>query len=803
MGQIADAFAEAFRDFVTDGLAASGDHEPEKSAIRPIGPLIESAIANVALAAMLDVTKSTRALLDADLAHGANTVALVYADSSDANNDLYVKVGGSGSGSWTLTGILHGIIDALTHDVVTATENATTALLDALAAFDADKAAVLLEAARSSRSAVWEPELGYLYQDAAGTVPVTAVGDPVGCIKRIAGSSDYDWIQADNAKRGSYVEVYGRGVVRMNNGQGYYSRANVTMPIPASLFVAGKYAGTTGRTIMGFAKNTGTRFQINSTSLSRVNSSTTGISPDLVRPLADAYCPDFLAPSGTDGVYHGQIAATGIMDSFAEDTTVLSGAGPATIATGWASGNTVASMSLTLNGGSQSLGIGVVNADASLDFYGGAVLGTEAGDRGAFIRWLQSRTRPGITENDEVILIIGDSTGDDVSQVPDRIQEVFYKLANDDLPTRRPANCVLLQDWSRVGDTFQGMTRLSDGTKTRRTFVINCSSAGSQPGYFFSERFERAIGRLPKVDLAIFHHGQNLAIGDLTIQAATNRGLLKAGQYIDTIDQLRGRFPDAKLMLVKPYPYGVDGDERIEPVKKAVEFVATKYPDAVVADYYTVFDTGTGGESRPAAWYEADHVHPSNPTGIGKMYDVIVAAMNTYDALSPSLFLTPPLIGHRRILPSENLLANGSFETWTGGVPDSWSLTGDGAVTKVGTKARISASDGGLAQTITATALAGKTVVLAVSQDIATGSDVWAGGVRFMTDNAGVNIGDGRWVDQPYRSWEADRLFYYYFPVPAGATTLTVEILGGAEGAGVTRVSRAVLVGEDPKDILI
>lgn len=62
MGAIANAFASAFRDFNTDGVAASGAHKPVKSSIRAIGPLAENA-ANLHL--MLDKTGAIdRDLLD-------------------------------------------------------------------------------------------------------------------------------------------------------------------------------------------------------------------------------------------------------------------------------------------------------------------------------------------------------------------------------------------------------------------------------------------------------------------------------------------------------------------------------------------------------------------------------------------------------------------------------------------------------------------------------------------------------------------------------------------------------------------
>lgn len=133
MGNIASQFATAFRDFATDGVASSGPHEVVKEEVRAIGPIIEAAIGNAGLGALVDVVKATRSDLNADLAHPADTVALVYADATDANNDLYIKVGASGSGSWTLTTILHDIVEALAAPQIT------------LAAAEADRAEAAAE----------------------------------------------------------------------------------------------------------------------------------------------------------------------------------------------------------------------------------------------------------------------------------------------------------------------------------------------------------------------------------------------------------------------------------------------------------------------------------------------------------------------------------------------------------------------------------------------------------------------------------------------------------------------------------
>lgn len=69
-----------------------------------------SVLAVAELIRAVDVIYATRAELEADLAYDAPAIGWVYADSTDANNDLYTKSGASGAGSWTLTTALHGIV---------------------------------------------------------------------------------------------------------------------------------------------------------------------------------------------------------------------------------------------------------------------------------------------------------------------------------------------------------------------------------------------------------------------------------------------------------------------------------------------------------------------------------------------------------------------------------------------------------------------------------------------------------------------------------------------------------------------
>lgn len=130
MGSIKDKFEEVYRDYSTAGVRSSGLHEPSKAEIRDIAPLIESAIATLGLTGSIDVTFATKAELDADLAHGEGTVAVVYADPNADLNDLYIKLGGAAAGNWSLmgdSGVFHDVIEAIAEPIITAASDRSSA----------------------------------------------------------------------------------------------------------------------------------------------------------------------------------------------------------------------------------------------------------------------------------------------------------------------------------------------------------------------------------------------------------------------------------------------------------------------------------------------------------------------------------------------------------------------------------------------------------------------------------------------------------------------------------------------------
>lgn len=90
--------AEVYRDYPLDGVPSSGLHEPKKPDIRRLLGGYERVINAFTSAGGL--IYDTRALLYADLAKSANSLAWVVNDLTAGFNGIYMKIGASGGGSW-------------------------------------------------------------------------------------------------------------------------------------------------------------------------------------------------------------------------------------------------------------------------------------------------------------------------------------------------------------------------------------------------------------------------------------------------------------------------------------------------------------------------------------------------------------------------------------------------------------------------------------------------------------------------------------------------------------------------------
>ncbi|TCL89870.1 hypothetical protein C8J38_11058 [Rhizobium sp. PP-WC-2G-219] len=102
MGQITDLAKAIYGDG-----PASAPSQPPKADIRTLFGVIDLQLISMLNGIVIgnSIAYATRASLFADLARPVGTLGIVYADSNPAYIGVYTKVGASGTGSWSLTGI--------------------------------------------------------------------------------------------------------------------------------------------------------------------------------------------------------------------------------------------------------------------------------------------------------------------------------------------------------------------------------------------------------------------------------------------------------------------------------------------------------------------------------------------------------------------------------------------------------------------------------------------------------------------------------------------------------------------------
>lgn len=105
MAGISESFVDAFREFETADLPASGAHKVSKADVRALGGKIENAIGAVQLANAVDVKYATRALMEADTSQADGALALVFADPQVDNNRYYFW--SDAESEWTLSETLN------------------------------------------------------------------------------------------------------------------------------------------------------------------------------------------------------------------------------------------------------------------------------------------------------------------------------------------------------------------------------------------------------------------------------------------------------------------------------------------------------------------------------------------------------------------------------------------------------------------------------------------------------------------------------------------------------------------------
>ena len=133
MGEIADRFAEAWRDYTVDGVPGSGAHDPAKGEIRALGDLLDKRL-SAAIAGI--TTVADMAARDAFYATPANRDKLIYVNNnngsaSDPANGVYEYAVGAPRLATSLYDGLAVVVDPLVQDAKDAAGN-TELISDAI-----------------------------------------------------------------------------------------------------------------------------------------------------------------------------------------------------------------------------------------------------------------------------------------------------------------------------------------------------------------------------------------------------------------------------------------------------------------------------------------------------------------------------------------------------------------------------------------------------------------------------------------------------------------------------------------------
>jgi hypothetical protein len=430
-------------------------------------------------------------------------------------------------------------------------------------------------------------------------------------------------------------------------------------------------------------------------------------------------------------------------------------------------------------------------------FFGGLILehSISNADRVMVSAYLRSLINRSSESTDVNIIVIGDSTGDKVSDGTNTDGEWPWRFAVEKLAADHPNSYVGIRGYNEdyLSYTPEIVVQQGDGS-TPSYRVYNCSVAGRMPQFVTGKQFSASVSNVPSPSVIIWNHGHNIAdAGPLGSYS---------GRFLGAMEQVRLRWPGVPHMTILENPWR-DGTQ-MEPLIAALRGVVALYGDIPAADVHQVYLDYSPPKS-PALY--ADNVHPSIPVGVSVWLPSIFAMWDAnYPAVGP---VAPAFLA----TSGSNLLANGDFSSFSGAAPDAWSLNGNGSIVIDASmhdralrsvKLTNGVSSTYIAQTVSAVAQRGTTVTLSVRQFIADGGDLYAGQISISSDGAGgstvVNFGG-----DDARGSGGWRWTILQYAVPVDATTISVDLYASATGGvdkGTVYMDRVILVsGSAPRDM--
>lgn len=402
---------------------------------------------------------------------------------------------------------------------------------------------------------------------------------------------------------------------------------------------------------------------------------------------------------------------------------------------------------------------------------------TASGSASAF-----SAAKYAIQQNtaDVNILVIGDSTGNDSAE--------WVYLFGQWLGATYPTHSVSYRLWDDVGNVYAAAVALDTGTGANTIRIWNASVAGAVPELLTGSKFAAAIASTTPVAV-IWNHGHNLTgLHDSELR----------GRFMGPMEDVRAAFPSAPQIMLIQNPRR--DDALYDQIATAIRAVSALRGDVATVDVKSLFDA----QNKAPSLY-ADSVHPS-AAGSALFLQAVTsrwggAAVTEYVSL-PAWFATA----------GPNLLSNGDFSAFAGALPDGWSKSGNGTVSKELTivdgaspysvKIVNGASSTFLFQTISAAPVAGQSVTLAIRMYSPTGNDINACQMRLFSNQPGFPLTVNRTGQIAQNGWRW--VVIAGESITAAATLVGAYLYASAQTtAGTVYLDSAILVaGDIPRNMV-
>jgi hypothetical protein len=639
--------------------------------------------------------------------------------------------------------------------------------------------------AAASGAAIYAPwDKSSLFTDTAATTPVTADGDDVRYIADISGNGHH-LVVHDTDTPGVFHEFGGLCWVEYPLGCGFKTAGTKKLQLPTYLVAGLAPAVAADTSIFGVVRGAIALFVLRGhTTQDRIkswlNKSPGGagnnyqaVSLDRKAPLNAPLVADALAVPG-----NMDIGVNGLSTETATNT--------------WTDALLSSDAVYGLNMASNV----AVQTGTSGAFYGGLIMHANPGgiNRARLVEYFRSKTDLPSTEGDFNMLVLGDSTGDEAG-------EWVYRFASERFAADDATAYVGYRLYDERVYAYGPEIVVQRGTGGPQYRVWNGSVSGRLPQYHTGVHFRTNVQEVPTPNVIWWNHGHNVAA--LTGASVTSW----KGRFMGAMEQVRLQWPGVPHIALLQNPWRTN--TIMTSLVAEVQAVADLYGDMPTADVHQEYlDFDPPKDSSLYAGGGTDNIHPSIPDGVDLFMDAVQATWTAnwpMDEAADAFLATT----------ATNLLTNGRFESVTDGIPDGWSLVGDGvcspstAVLDDDSALSIRIVNGAsaatyLRQQISAAPYRGGYVTLAVRQYLDAGaSNQTAGQIAISSDGTGTptvanfagltTFGAGGW-----------RWMVVQLSVPADANTLTVSLYAsGVAGtaAGTVFLNRAVLVqGETPKD---